>query len=215
MIVAYNTQFIMFPPRASVSIKPEHVGRHKKHIAQYKYNGTRTLIFISPDGNINMFNRHQELHKQYKLSRPMIKSIKALGLAANKWHVLDGELMHAKTKGIKDRVVLYDILVHASDYLIGSTYMFRYKLLTRLCGSPQELEQDTGNGIALAVKETLWLAPVFSDDLTDRYADHIDLDEIEGLVLKDPKGKLEFGVTEKNNTGWQIRCRKPHKNYAY
>ena len=116
---------------------------------------------------------------------------------------------------LKDRIVLYDILVHNSEFLVGSTYDSRHSLLTSVCGAPRELEKDTGRGIALVAKDGLWLAQCFSEDLAARFKDHLDLDEIEGLVLKDPGGKLEFGVSVKNNSAWQIRCRKPHKNYAY
>jgi len=38
---------------------------------------------------------------------------------------------------------------------------------------------------------------------------------IEGFVLKKPSGKLESGLREKNNMGWQLKIRKPTKNYQY
>lgn len=213
--IPYKEKYVMFLPRAQHSIRPEKVGQFKGYIGQYKYNGARTLIFVLPDGSVELWNRHQEKHKQYKITKRMIRSIRSLNLSSGFFHVLDGELMHAKTKGIKGRIVLYDILVHKSEYLVGSTYKDRYILLDSVCGRPQQTEAETGRGIALKAKEALWLAPCFSGDLTERFKDHIDLDEIEGLVLKDPKGKLDFGVAVDNNSAWQIRCRKPHKNYEY
>jgi hypothetical protein len=33
-------------------------------------------------------------------------------------------------------------------------------------------------------------------------------DELEGLMLKNPRGKLEWGTKEENNGRWQIRVRK-------
>lgn len=213
--VPYKELFVMFPPRADTSIRPENIDKYKGYIGQYKYNGTRNLIFVLPDGSIQLFNRHQEPHKQYKLTKRMEQSILGLDLPAGHYHVLDGELMHAKTTGLKDRIVLYDILVYNSQYLVGSTYQERNDLLASVCGQPQEVEDATGRGIALKVTDALWLAQTFSEDLADRFKDHIDLDEIEGLVLKDPRGALDMGVVVKNNTAWQIRCRKPHKNYDY
>jgi ATP-dependent DNA ligase len=217
--IPYEDQWVMFPPRAKTSIRPKEIERAdkwKKWIAQLKYNGTRTLIFFLPDGSIEMWNRHQEKHKQYNMSGAMKRSLEGLKLGKGMFHVLDGELLHNKTKGIKHRIVLFDVLVYDSEYLVGTTYEKRYHLLDALCLKPQETEKDTGRGIALRVNECLWLAPVFGrGDFKKKYDELTDLDEIEGLVLKDPKGKLDFGVKQENNIDWQVRCRKEHKNYAY
>lgn len=214
--IPYTEKFVMFPPRASVSIRPENMNQYKGYIAQLKYNGSRTLIFVLPDGTIELWSRHQEPHKQYKMTADMEESIRALNLPPKSFHVLDGELMHSKTRGLKDKIVLYDILVYQDQYFIGSTYAERYVFLNNLCGDPSVPESETGRKIALQVNRNIWIAPCFPSDMwQSMYNNLTDLDEIEGLVLKDPHGKLEFGLSESNNNAWQIRCRKPHKNYAY
>jgi hypothetical protein len=43
----------------------------------------------------------------------------------------------------------------------------------------------------------------------------LDSVEDEGLVLKDPNGKLEFCRNEHANTSWQRKCRRATKNYGY
>ena len=37
----------------------------------------------------------------------------------------------------------------------------------------------------------------------------------EGWVLKRKTGKLERGTRERNNVGWQLKCRKQTKNYQF
>jgi hypothetical protein len=61
----------------------------------------------------------------------------------------------------------------------------------------------------------LWLAETFFFNLEGAYNRAIELDEIEGLVLKKPNAKLTRGHSKNNNGDWQIRCRKPTKNYSY
>jgi hypothetical protein len=47
------------------------------------------------------------------------------------------------------------------------------------------------------------------------YAQIVDTDLYEGLVLKRKTAKLTFGLVEKNTNTWQIKCRKPTKNYDF
>jgi ATP-dependent DNA ligase len=215
MSVAYKQMFVMFPPRPSTSIKAEHIGDYPGWLAQRKFNGTRTTVFIDPAGDVHLRNRQREEHRAYKVTDEMIESCRALPLERGAWHVLDGELLHSKTKAIKDRVVLFDLLVHDSKYLLGTTYRDRLDLLDYSLGEPDEYEDESGHQLAFRVNGNLWLAETFTDEFERHFRELLALDEIEGLVLKDPGGKLTAGVTEKNNEGWQIRVRKEHKNYAF
>jgi ATP-dependent DNA ligase len=131
------------------------------------------------------------------------------------FHVFDSELMDAKTTRLKDKIVLWDVLVHDGQYLLGSGCMERYRLLQGILGHPTEMETCTGHKLALKFNGNLWLTETFTESLQERFSEALPLDEIEGLVLKDPNGKLEFGVRESNNSSWLIRCRKKHKNYEF
>lgn len=216
MKTAYTNKFVMYPPRPNGSIVPDTLDKYPGWWGQRKWNGTRNLLIVLPDGSYELWNRHREQHKQYKVTSMMDKSIKEMisKLKKGVFHVFDGELMDAKTKTLKDRIVMYDVLVYEGFYLLGTTYRERYKILMDILGT-NEHENETGHKLAFKFNENIWLSEVFERDLPKRFDEAMKLDVIEGLVLKDPNGKLEFGIREKNNGSWLIRVRKPHKNYAW
>lgn len=141
------------------------------------------------------------------------------GLNQSTWSVFDGELLHSKTPNVKDRLVLFDVLVHNGSYLTKTTYQDRYQRLQNLLGGALIPESETGRELALRYNDCLWLAENHQyegpEDAMRLFKDKTDLDEIEGLVLKDPGGKLMPGVSERNNSSWLVRVRKEHKNYRY
>lgn len=225
MAIPYKKMFVMWPPRPEGSADPETLDKYPGWWAQRKFNGTRTLVFIDPKGKVHLRTRQREEHKAYQLTYEMENSIMSLldmhddpnspRFEAGKWQVFDGELMHSKTSGVKDRIVLFDILVHNGSYLTGTTVRERYEILTYGLGTPDTTETETGRGIALQVNENIWLAEVFEETFAEFFSELTDMDEIEGLVLKDPDGILKPGVSEKNNSEWLVRVRKPHKNYRH
>jgi hypothetical protein len=206
---------LIYPPRPKGAINPAMLERYKGFVAQYKYNDIRNLLYLFPDGSVHLYNRHREPHRAYQLTLDMEDSIHCLELPLGKFHVIDGGLMHGKAPGIRDRLVLWDILVHNGEYLVGTTFLERYQLLEKLVGNPTELENETGGEIALQINRNLWLAPLFKDKLAERYQRAASREELEGLVLKNPNGRLEWGLSESNNGFWQIRVRKPHANYSF
>lgn len=216
----YKKMFVMYPPRPEGSAPPDTLGNYPGWWAQRKYNGTRTTVFLSPEGEVHLRTRHREEHKAYQLTDEMREALLSLAAGSyGEWNVYDAELLHSKTTNVKDRIVLFDILVKDGLYLTGTTYEERYTLLIDICGLPLDHEDETGRRIALKVDENVWLAESFDyedgDEARKLFDEMIDMDEIEGLVLKDPGGKLKPGVTEKNNSEWMIRVRKPHKNYRH
>lgn len=217
--VAFRQKIILYPPRPDTSITSDTLEKYPGWVAQRKWNGTRNLIYILPDGSYELYNRHKSPHKAYKITRSMDASIRELisRCKPGVFYVFDSELMDAKTKKLKDKIVLYDALVFDGEYLLGATYEHRYGLLKTLLGNPTAHEEDTGHRLALKFNQNLWLSEVFTitKDFKKLFDQALDKDEIEGLVLKDPRGKLDFGTRETNNGGWLIRVRKPHKNYQF
>lgn len=215
---------IMFPPRPKISIPPAVLPDYEKkgYVAQLKFNGTRTLIELKPGGEIKFWTRRREPHKAYKPSRGMLNTLREIHEVANpdEHMVIDGELMHSKTKSLKDTFIAFDLLVVNGDYLIGVPMIERYELLDDILIDPDQShkltkEKMTDRNIAIYIRKNFWLAEVFCFGFENEFKSRTDIDEIEGLVLKNPKAKLEYGHSENNNTDWQIRCRKPHKNYKY
>jgi hypothetical protein len=206
---------MLYPPRPGGAIRPDTIGRYRGFWAQYKYNDIRNLAYVFPDGDVKFFTRHREPHRLYQLTDAMRKAIRSLGLPLGAFHVLDGGLLYGKGASVRDRLIVWDALVLDGRYLIGTTFAERYRELAARLGNPVEPERETGWELALRVNSHVWLAPVFTESLAERYASRIHLTEIEGLVLKNPGARLERALREENNGTWQIRVRKPHANYEF
>lgn len=211
----YDHLRLLYPPRAESAARPAEVDTYRGFIAQYKYDDIRTLVYILPDRAVALYNRHRRTHLEYAMTIGMKKSILELNLLHGFYHVLDGGILRSLAKHGLDRIVLWDVLVHKSSYLVGTTYAERYELLETIAGRSRELETDTGRGLAYRINEHLWLAPSFRGNFSRHYAEIKDVDSVEGLVLKNPHGTLQQAFHEKNNTGWQVKIRKPALNYPF
>jgi len=209
------TEFI-FPPRPVGKTHPRRLPRYQKApwIAQRKFNGTRNLIHIV-DGDVICWMRKGEPHKQWEMSDDVKRQILDLNLTEDEYW-LDSELLHHKTtdQHYKNRIVLFDVL-HAGKYLFRSlTLLERYELLANLCGNPTERESK--HGLALVASENLWLAENIQPvDFVDEFKRHLDKDQIEGLVLKDSTSTIDNFGNKYYEVAWQVRCRKPTKNYTH
>ena len=210
---------IMYPPRPKLSIPPEKLPDYENngYVAQLKFNGTRTLVEIGPGSDIKLWTRKREAHKAYTLSDELKSELTSIHEAGDvtKTLIFDAELMHNKTKGLKDTLIIFDLLVVDSDYLVGMSMLERYDVLCNILGEPNTWEPETGRNIAIEVFKHVWLAQTFVFGFEREFKSRIDMDEIEGLVLKQSWAKLERGLSETNNDNWLVRCRKPNKNYSY
>ena len=173
------------------------------------------LIYILPDGKIRFFTRKKTPLPRYKAPAALLKSLHALKLKPGFFHVLDGGLLHYKTERVKNTIVLWDILVHESQFLTGTGYGERYKLLEKITGKPKTAVRLDGIKIALKIAPSLWLAPLLEGDWKKLYQESSALPEIEGLVLKDPKEPLKRALKPEENARWQIRARKPRIDYRF
>lgn len=208
----------MFPPRPKFRIPPAQLPKYEKQgkwVVQRKFNGTRTLIHVTQQGGVEAWRPGKTPHKAWSITPEIASQFTELAIEPGSEYWFDGELLYSKTtdEHYKNRVVLFDIL-QAGRYLFGSPdLMGRQKLLLEICGNPTELESK--HGIALAVRPNIWVAETWPNGFVDRYQDFIELDEIEGLVLKRANSKLDNFGNSLYEVAWQIRCRKEHKNYAF
>lgn len=186
-----------------------------KWIAQRKFNGTHILIHVSPRGDVGILTRHGTPPKLFSLSKGHIKQILALNLERGKEYWFDGELLDHKTSDprYKGKIVLFDVL-QAGRYFIGSPNQAeRLRILSAICGNPTSLEPN--RGIALEISKDLWLAQNWTAGFHDRFADFLDMDEIEGLILRKASSVLENFGQKKYDVHWIIRCRKPDRGGSY
>ncbi len=225
----------IYPPRANEVIPIADTTFHAQQdwIAQYKYNDSRCLIKYT--GNtIQLWNRHAEQFRNYNAPDTLLDQLShvrdKLGLSRDSWSLLDGGLLHAKHAAIKNTIVVWDALVLDGVHLLGSTYRARHNFLAGNLTS-QESWEFNGHDLGMKVTSDILIPRNYAGNL----AGTIDNDGnppgdawlslweqviitinqpypansplLEGLVLKNPEGKLERGMKEKNNHAWMCRSR--------
>jgi hypothetical protein len=202
----YREFAFITPPRAEVATPRTTLPafERRKWWAQYKKNGTNSVIFVWPDRRVTAMNRHGENHKQWSFTPQSSKIFREL--PGNGWYVFNAELLHSKIKGgPKDINYLHDVLVADGQYLFGETYARRYALLQRLFLHGEHLFEKSH----IVLNERTWLARNYQEDFHHIFSS-LNPPEDEGLVLKDPRGELAYRPAD--NAKWSFKCRLPTKN---
>ena len=224
MPVPFTSFQLFFPPHPATTWNPgelKSLPGFSRYVAQFKYDDWRTMIYFFPDGRIEFYSRKKAKLPRYRPPKSMIESLHNLELAPNAYHVLDGGLLHYKTPRVKDRIVIWDILVHANSLLLGTSFEDRFRLLEKITRHPEKwisLPYPGGGGelaIAREVARNVWLAPVFESDFSALFEKGRHLPEIEGIVLKDRTAPLERTFQMEENARWMIRARKPRIDYRF
>ena len=221
----YNDFKYIYPPRPETTISSDELdGISEGWIAQPKYNGSCALAFINGQTDYKLFNRRGE---ELSLQRPL--NFKELN-DSKKYMVLCGEYLNKNKKGedglpFNHKYIIWDILVWKGYYLIGETFETRLNILIDLFNGTNLIvtpEGDLTSRIATKYEyltptktEDIFLAPSYVNHFKTLYDDITKTDLYEGLVLKRGAAKLEKGFTERNNISWQVKVRKPTKNYTF
>lgn len=176
-------------------------------LAQRKFGGTRTMVKVGHDGELEFLNRHGLRQEKVRPHSGILESIRVLSLARGKEHLLDGEMI----RGEKNTLVLFDILVLNGVYLFGKPdQRTRLELLSECCGFGKKSE------LGLVVGDGLVMAEWWEKDFAARFAESSIILDVEGLVLRKKSSGLDnYGAAEYETTS-QIRCRKPldtHYNF--
>ena len=203
----------IFPPRPKNAIMPSELSfwDNDSMIAQPKLNGSNCVLFISPD-KIYSMNRHNQALTSFNLSEEEIQSIYR---GTGGWMVLNGEYMN-KSKSDENgevfnhKFIIFDILVHDSNYMVGSTFKQRVELLDELYGTVECKKQ-----FLYEITDNVYRVKSYTNDFEELYNELVQTDMYEGVVMKRANARLEMGTSELNNTKSQLKCRKPTKNYKF
>lgn len=214
----------LFPPRAETAINPAPDILNSTHIADYiatvKYNGDAVVV-VSDGHSIRVYNRHGQPYSKNKVINPEIHRCQK-----GRIQLLCGEYLSKGQIGehgkCNDVFVIWDLLVVNSIYLLGSDYYHRMMDIEALF-EPTKIS-IAPNGEIQAFEFLRWgnvanigvaahISPTC--DLFDEFLRITPYQLYEGFVLKKRHAPLEPGFTAKNNTGWQLKVRKPTKNYAF
>ena len=211
-MIKFDNFHYIYPPRPKNPISPTELDfwDNGMMIGQPKLNGSNAVIFT--DGNsVYIYNRHNQRMSNVQLEKEEILNI----YSGRGWMVINGEYMNKSKNDERGQVfnhklVIFDILVHDGQYLLGTTFKERIGLLDSLYGT-----RKSDKEYLTEISENIYRVKSYDTGFKTLYEDLTKIDMVEGLVLKRKSGKLELGTTENNNTKSQIKVRKSTKNYKY
>jgi ATP-dependent DNA ligase len=208
---------ILFPPRPKGAIPPtelEYFESQGGFGVQCKYNGARSIVRITPDGQVYIYSRHGRPHRTYTMSVSVMNEFLSLpGLKKGIEVWLDGELLSKTTAtDTKNKIVLFDVLHYENYLFMKPDQKGRIELLSTICGNPTKL--DAMRGMAYVVSENILMAPTFYSNFKEEFCKDRG-DEVEGLVLRKLNSALDNFGQKEYEVDWLIRCRRPHKNYNF
>jgi ATP-dependent DNA ligase len=211
-MINYNNFRYIFPPRPKNAVNPNELDfwDNGSMIGQIKTNGSNGVIFMN-EKDIYIYNRHGQRMTSHNLDYQQLRSI----YTGNGWMVINGEVLNKSKKdefgnNFNENLIIFDILVYKSQYLIGKTFSERKDLMEDIfklrTGEKEYLWQITQN---------IHLVKSFDRGFKEVFDKWTEIDMVEGVVLKRKNAKLEIGNTENNNSKSQIKSRKVSKNYKF
>jgi hypothetical protein len=209
----YTNYRYLYPPRPKNAIIPEDLKfwDNGTLIAQPKLNGSNCVIFTNGE-DFFVMNRHRQRLSNFKIDNSELSKIYR---GEGEWMIINGEYMNKSKSDENEKVfnhklVIFDILAYNGDYLVGSTFSERVELLDKIYGVVNS-EKD----YLFSVTDNIYRVKSYNDDFSNIFNKFIEVDMLEGLVMKRSNAKLEAGLTESNNIKSQIKCRKRCKSYKY
>ena len=184
----------LWPPRPESAIPPSLIKsfEDRGYVGQIKYNGTCQVVSVDAALGVTFQTRHNELNKAWT---PLPEIAKYFSNFPDS--VLVGELLHNKHASVKNTIILFDVLHYQGQSLVGKTLSERLMIL---CSLP--------------ITKNVQVIETHTRDLTGLYHSLSKPTE-EGLVLKDPNAQLKSCLRNGLNASWQVKCRRPTKNYGF
>jgi len=210
----YSNFRYLFPPRPKNAVPDTDLDSWDNDtlLAQPKINGSNCIIFTNGERLIVM-NRHGQYLTNFLI--PSEEIYKLFKLDIGKWLVLNGEYLNKSKQDensllFNHKLVIFDILVYNSEYLIGKSFIERVELLDSIYGTV-----DSDKKYLYSISDNIYRVKTYQKDFKLIFDNLTKIDMIEGLVLKRKSAKLEIGITENNNSKSQFKSRKVTKNYRY
>jgi hypothetical protein len=209
----YSNYRYLYPPRPKNAISPNDLDfwDNNTMISQPKLNGSNASIYT--DGQkIIVMNRHAQKLNSVKVSDSEILSTYR---GDGGWMILNCEYMNKSKsdeteQSFNHKFVIFDILAYNGEYLLGSTFSERIKLLDSIYGT-----NDSDKDYLYSVSDNVYRVKSYESEFKKIFDKLTPIDMIEGLVMKRKNAKLEIGATELNNVKSQLKCRKPTKLYKF
>lgn len=191
----YPNRPILIPPDPENPLqpKPDYINgleQSGKYVGELKWNGDNVLIYTSGP---EFWNRHKARHRY----APPPEVLQELAEAFPSDSIINAELVHYKTKDIKDLLVVHSVLAWKGKPLSGKSW-----------GYARELLEGCSYGKHVVLSET------FTKGFWERFQ-QADGKVIEGIVLKDPAGLIRLSTSKLADVSWMCKIRKPCAKYNF
>jgi len=201
MLYYWPNRPILVPPDPDNPLhpKPDYINSlesSKKFIAEQKWNGDNTEIYTD---DLSFWNRYHGLHRY----APLPETTKALKLFP-KGSIINLELIHYRTKTIKNYLLIHSLLAWKGSVLTGKTWGDARLILEEFFQEHQEALDGS----------RLHLSPVWKSGFWKLFKE-TDGEVIEGIVLKEPKGKLVISASKIPDVTYMLKIRRPSKKYKF
>ena len=202
MIYYYPNRPILIPPDPENPLNPtpfyiKKLEATAKFVAEQKWNGDNTEIYTE---DLSFWNRRGEKHR-YVPTQEILKSLNLFP----KGSIINLELMHYRTKTIKHTMIVHSLLGWEGKSLIGKSWGDARLILEEFFRSKTWRKGGC---------DQVRLSPVWKSGFWDLFQ-QADGEIIEGIILKDPKGKLKISATKIPDVPWMMKIRKPSKKYQF
>jgi len=198
-IFFYPNRPILVPPDPNNPLdpQPDYINSLEAsglYIAEKKYNGDNCYAYSPTE----FWNRHKERHR-YTPTPEVLEELNKLPTNAH----YNFELMNYRTKAIKNQLIVHCVMAWKGQPMIGKTW-----------GDSRKILED----IIPSTNKHVILSPIYRKGFWNLFQE-ADGKEIEGIILKNPKGKLVFSTTAPSSKGievsWMLKIRKPCKKYQF
>lgn len=215
----YSSYRYLWPPRPEEAVAPTSLAMFEpmRWWAQAKMDGTNCTVYVPPAKGDDAFAMGRAGADNRLVWQPgeRWRTFESY-LPGKGWYAFQGELLHTRGVGVRDTIFLFDLLVDDGEYLIGTTYAERYHRLATLCGNvgAEPWVEDTH----MVITPGVWLATNRARAFSEWFAAIRNLPgkpPVEGLVFKNPNGKLAPCTRAVSNAVWQRKCRRPTDHLSF
>jgi ATP-dependent DNA ligase len=177
----------------------ESLSHDQAWIAEPKYNGSRLQLHFVED-SWQFWNRNGAI-MAYTPNQEMRDALNDLNLKG--YWLFDGELRHNKVRGVRHKIVIYDLFVCDGHLMLGVPFSERRRILDFLFHY-RAPDSDALDIIFQYDQHFQRVFDSFSDD-----------PEIEGLILKKLDSQLNLGENRACESLWMYKIRKPSLLYNF
>ena len=195
------TNFTYFYPEKPVLITKEQdlfqtLSDNPNWVAERKYNGNRLLLHYF-NGEFQFWNRHGAKFAKFVPEQKLLDILHKLPLKG--YCIIDGELRNNKVHEIKQKVMLFDIILWDGE-LVTTPFSQRRKML-------EAMVPVDGDPVGIPFQ--------FKSNFSEAFETVIKDDEIEGLVMKNLNGSLKASRKINQTSVWMFKVRRPSGSYKF